>query len=124
MELLLKSCDPRLEFCEAMAQWFRNYEARSRCAGQQKGARNKGRGQVFPKLPLDCSSPHWLLLCLDCAPPSPEAQSWLSRVNIDQSDVKGTGVWQDRVDDHQKVTAAVRSSLACFARHSNPVPGI
>ncbi|KAJ8337806.1 hypothetical protein SKAU_G00367720 [Synaphobranchus kaupii] len=75
-----------MEFCEAMGQWFRNYEA-AITSSQQKSLRNKGKSQACPRLHLDRTSPHWLLHRLDCAPPPPEAQSWLSRVNIDQSEI-------------------------------------
>ncbi|XP_061090017.1 zinc finger MYND domain-containing protein 15-like [Conger conger] len=87
MELMSRSCDQRMEFCEAMAQWYRNYEAAMK-ASQQKGLRNKGRSQGCPKLPLDRSSAHWLLHRLDCASPPPEAQSWFSRVHVDQAEFK------------------------------------
>ncbi|XP_035263959.1 uncharacterized protein LOC118222455 [Anguilla anguilla] len=86
MELMSRSCDLRMEFCEAMAQWFRNYEAAMR-ANQQRALRNKGKSQGCPKVPVDRSSPHWLLHRLDCGPPPPEAQTWLSRVNVDQSEI-------------------------------------
>ncbi|KAJ8246860.1 hypothetical protein GJAV_G00256170 [Gymnothorax javanicus] len=86
MELMPRSCDQMMEFCKAMAQWYRIYEPNITIS-LQKIPRIKGRGQPSAKLPVDRASPHWLLHRLDCGPPPPEAQSWLCRVTVDQSEI-------------------------------------